>query len=235
MVSLPVDTVSYASNEEIEVSEMVGSSAPITHSVFHSVTNVGGNSHTSTIAMSSPNQQKNGVVVYNIPKEMKVRETYQVTVRIGMSSIEITQSLGNEVKIASIPITETMEVKLVDPSPADYKVFEIVADNSGIQMVDSTGSYTQWSWNVTPVKVGKANLKIVISIIRNGNKKEQVHEDNVIVNSTPISQIEFFFHKYWQWLFVTLLIPIFKYFWGVWKKKKEAEENKPKKKQAKKK
>jgi hypothetical protein len=178
-------------------------------------------------AFASAPEQSVGKVVYDIPKIMSMRETYVVTVRIGKNSVEITENLSEEVRTAVIPITETMEVKLIDPSPDDYKEFEIVADNSAVQMVDSSGRYTQWTWNVTPIKVGSSSLKIVVSVIKNGNKKEDVYSDTVKVEASPMNQVKYFFHTYWQWLFATLLIPVFKYFWGVWRKKKE--EEKPKK------
>lgn len=164
-----------------------------------------------------------GEVIYRIPKVMKVRDTYQVIVKIrkGKSIISVIKNDNGNVKMSVIPITETMEVKLIDPSPDDFKAFEIVADNDGVQIVDTTGEWTKWSWDVTPIKVGKANLKIMVSIIKNGNKKEEVYRDNVIVEANIGNQIKFFWHKYWQWSFTTLLIPIFKYFWGLWKKKKK--------------
>jgi hypothetical protein len=91
-----------------------------------------------------------GKVIYQIPSEMKVRETSQVFVRIGKSSVNIYENLNGEIRETSIPITQTMEVSLVDPSPSDNKIFEIIPDNQAIQIVDSTDTYTQWTWNVTP-------------------------------------------------------------------------------------
>ena len=162
-----------------------------------------------------------GSLVYKIPSEMKVRETYQVFVRIGKSSVNIYENLNGDVRETVIPVTQTMEVNLIDPSPKDSKSFDIVADNQAVQIVDSSESYTQWSWNVTPLKTGSTNLKVVVSIIRNGNKKEVVYEDKVVVKVNPIKQIAFWFNKYWQWLFTALLIPIFKWLYDKYFKKEK--------------
>ncbi len=170
-----------------------------------------------------------GKVVYKVPSIMSIRETYQVLVRISKSSVNIYENLNGEVRTSIIPITETMEVKLVDPSPDDYKSFEIVADNNGVQMVDSTESYTQWTWNVTPIKSGKSKLKIVISVIKNGNKKETVYEDNVEVKIDAINEIVFFIHKWWQWIIGALLLPVFKWLFGIWKKRRDEKKKKKKK------
>lgn len=167
-----------------------------------------------------------GKVVYKIPSVMKVRNTYQVIVRICKSTIHVYENLNGEVRQSTVPITETMEVRLIDPSPLDAKIFDVVNDNDGIQYIDTiNGSYTQWSWNVTPLKSGKTNLKIVISVIKdNGNKKEIVYQDDIKVEIDIIEQIKFWFNKYWQWLFGTILIPF-----GVWfytnKKKKKAKKS----------
>jgi hypothetical protein len=113
-----------------------------------------------------------------------------------------------------------MEVKLVDPSPIDDKTFSIVPDNDAEQLIEDGNEVTKWSWNVTPLKSGGANLKIVVAIIKNGNKKETVYQDNVNVKTNPGKTIPIFIGKYWQWFLSTLIIPF-----GVWlyNKKKEKE------------
>jgi hypothetical protein len=170
-----------------------------------------------------------GHVAYKIPTEMKVRNTYQVIVRISKTTATIFENLDGEIRTATIPVTETMEVKLIDPSPEDRKMFEVIADNDPTQLVENNESVTQWSWDVTPIRSGQAHLKVMIAIITNGNRKETVYQDTVNIETNLGKQIPFFFGKYWQWLLSTLIIPF-----GVWfynrKKKKEGEEEKPRKK-----
>jgi len=160
-----------------------------------------------------------GHVIYKIPTEMKVRNTYEVIVRISKTTATIFENIDGEIKTTTIPVTETMEVKLIDPSPDDRKMFDVIPDNDAIQLVENNESVTQWSWNVTPIITGKAQLKINIAVITNGNKKETVYEDIVNVNSNLKKEIPFFFGEYWQWMLSTLVIPF-----GIWfynKKKKE--------------
>ena len=161
-----------------------------------------------------------GHVAYKIPSEMSLRNTYQVIVRISKSTVNIYENLNGEVRTSTIPITQTMEVKLIDPSPSDAKMFDMVADNSGVQIVDNNEEVTQWSWNVTPIKTGTSNLKIVISILRDGKTKETVYEDSVRVKMDMGKEIPYFFGKYWQWLISTLIIPF-----GVWLYKKRKGKN----------
>ena len=152
-----------------------------------------------------------GHVVYHIPTIMDVRDTYQVSLRISKTTVNIFEELEGVVKTTVIPITETMEVKLIDPSPIDDKMFSIVPDNDARQLIEDGNEVTKWTWNVTPLKCGKANLKIVVSIIKNGNKKETVYQDNIRIRTNPVKTIPLFFSKYWQWMLSTLIIPF-----GVW-------------------
>jgi len=168
-----------------------------------------------------------GHVVYKIPTEMSVRSTYQVLVRISKSIIHIHENLNGEVRESTITLTNAMEVKLVDPSPADTKMFDVVPDNNAVQLVENNESITQWTWNVTPLKSGTANLKIVVSIIKDGNKKEVVYQDTVKVNMDMEKEIPFFINKYWQWLLSTLVIPFVIWFYNRHKKDKEGKK-KPK-------
>lgn len=187
--------------------------------------------NTKVINMTSGMSE--GRVVYKIPERMKIRDTYKVLVRIAKSksTVSIYDSLKETVRTSIIPVTSTMEAKLIDPSPTDHKSFEIIPDNQAVQIIDDGETYTEWSWNVTPIRVGNSNLKIVISIIRDGNKKDVVYEDSVEVEKDLPNQISFFFFKYWQWLLSTLIVPF-----GVWlykKKRGEKEEDgKPKKKKS---
>jgi hypothetical protein len=149
-----------------------------------------------------------GHIAYKIPTDMTVRSTYQVTVRISKSKLHIFENINGEVHTSTVPITETMEVKVIDPSPSDNKMFEIIPDNQPVQLVENNEHVTQWTFNVTPLRSGTSKLKIVISIIRDIVKKEVVYEDDVTVKSDITKSIPFFIATHWQWLLSTLVIPI---------------------------
>ena len=148
-----------------------------------------------------------GYVAYKIPTEMSVRSTYQVIVRISKSKIHVYENLNGEVKTSTIPVTQIMEVKVIDPSPSDRKMFDIIPDNKPIQLVENNEYVTQWTFNVTPLKTGRSKLKVVISAIKDGHTKEVVYEDNVTVIADVTKTIPFFIANYWKWLITTLITP----------------------------
>ena len=167
----------------------------------------------NTKVVSDSADLSKGRIVYKIPDTMNVRTAYKVFLRIAKSkaTISIYEGIEGTVIASVIPVTETMEVRLIDLSPDDNKAFEIVGGNDAVQIIESGDTYTEWSWSVTPVRTGNSKLKIVVSIIRNDKRKDIVYEDAVEVQRDVINQTSFFFKKYWQWLLSTLIIPF-----GVW-------------------
>lgn len=179
----------------------------------------------NTKVIKQGNNLSEGRIVYKIPNVMKVRTTYKVLVRISKSksTVSLYDSLKGTVITSKIPVTETMEVKLIDLSPKDNKAFDIEENNNGIQIIDNGDTYTEWSWGVTPIRVGSSKLEIVVSIIRDGNKKDIVYEDIVEVETDAITQILFFLKKYWQVLMTSIAIPFVVWIYKRRKEKKEDE------------
>ena len=163
-----------------------------------------------------------GRIVYKIPDRMKVRSTYKVLVRISKSkkTISVYEKLSGDVVTSTLPVTETMDVKLIDVSPDDRKEFNIIEINSSEQIVEDGDTYTEWSWDVTPIHVGSSKLKIIISVIRDKGKKDIVYEDTVIVEKDILVQIGFFLESYWQLLLTSIAIPFIVF---LYKRRKEKE------------
>jgi hypothetical protein len=160
-----------------------------------------------------------GQILYQIPDSMKIGKISEVFVRISSvkGALKLTQNVTGTVQTSVIKVSETMEVELIDPS---LESFKIVQNNKGVQIIDNDSSYTEWRWDVTPLKAGNKSLKLVVSIIKGGNTKQTVYVDNVIVKSNAVYQTEGFFEKYWQWLCSTIIIPFIVW---LWKKRRKEE------------
>lgn len=160
-----------------------------------------------------------GGLVYEIPDTMRLGKTYLIRVRIERETgkTNITAELG-KVRTATIKTTSSMQVELVDPAPTDKKHFDISANNSQVQMIEDS-EWTEWSFNVTPLRGGSTQLHLVVSIIKGDLKKQIVYRDAVLVQTDVKVVAGNFWNKYWQWLFTTFLIPLF--LWWKNRKKKE--------------
>ena len=165
--------------------------------------------------------QVDGAVVYFIPKEMSVRNIYSVYVKISKSRV-IIKEYNNDtlVKTAVIPVTQQMEARLVDLSSDDNKAFSIVTENTSMQFLSNDSSYTEWNWSVTPLRAGTNKLSIVISIIKDNIRKEQVYQDTINVKINVKNQILFFIKTYWQVLLTSIIIPLIIFFYKKYKDKK---------------
>jgi hypothetical protein len=167
-----------------------------------------------------------GRIVYKIPDKMKIWTTYQVFVRISKSKavVGMYDSLKGVVKTTEIPVTETMEVKLIDLSPQELKSFDIVKIDNSEQMVDSLG-YTEWRWSVTPVRIGNSSIEVVISVIRDNNKKDIVYEDIIVVEKDIPTQLWLLFKEYWHYLLSSVIIPLIVWWYNKRKKSKKVYNN----------
>lgn len=166
------------------------------------------------------NEIKIGHVLYQTPDTMIVLVESKVIVRISKDkSIDNTlDGISGKVNVVPINVTDKMEVKLVDPSPDNDPSFSVKSVNKSEQEVDGE-TYTEWEFTVVPLRKGKHELKLVISIFRDGKSKEQVWSDTIQVKANTPKRILTFWEKYWQYLMSTFIIPIFVFFWK--RRKKE--------------
>ena len=163
-----------------------------------------------------------GHVTYNIPDTMQVEKTYRVVVRVlGGNIIHDTSFIiDNKSPIVEVKTSSVMQVQVIDPRPDGDKAFLVVNSNSENQGVDST-DYTEWVFNITPIKSGKYPINIIISAIKDGNKKERTYIGQVMVKANPKFTILSFIKENWKWSMTTIFFPLI-----IWISKKK-KKNKP--------
>lgn len=164
---------------------------------------------------------KEGKLIYSIPDTMKLGNTYTLRIRINrdINHLKLTDTLYKQ-QVINIKTTSSMEVIVIDPSTEDSKSFSILKQNSDKQLIDDS-DYTEWVYSVKPLKSGKLKLNIIISIIKNDNKKEIVYFNSVYVKSDNVVVVETFWEKYWQWIMSTIIIPFIIF---IYKKRKNKED-----------
>jgi hypothetical protein len=168
----------------------------------------------NTNSTTNVNSQSDlGQVIYKVPDTMQVMKNYDIIVRISRSNtnVEISQNLNGKVITKSIKTSHTMQVELVDPTGECFKILEV---NSQKQMVDS--SYTEWRFNVTPIKSGNNKLNLVVSIFKNDDVKQTVYSDEIYVQANAPAQIKSFWYENWKWSMEKIIIPILAWLFGRW-------------------
>ena len=157
-----------------------------------------------------------GKLVYDIPNEMVKLNTYTVVARIQRNQIDVAIYDGMSVTVdTTIRVSETMKVELVDPTGSNFKI----VSNSTTQYIE-VDDYTEWNFYVTPLVRGVSELKIIVSIIKNGVPKEEVYSDSILVKTTTWIEIKMFLQLYWQWFLTVAIIPLLGYLRKKFTKKK---------------
>ena len=172
-----------------------------------------------------------GLIAYSVPSEMQVGNDYLIKVRIskqndrtvllvGDREIPISDNL-EDVKVESITVSPIMSASLL----SSKRDFEITTLSTEIQNIDDEG-YTEWSWSVIPLQGGENNLKLNVKIRIQEEGKDYykditVFERKIKVKSNLGSSIKDFVLNNWEWFMGAIFIPIFQWFWLLWKRKKE--------------
>lgn len=155
-----------------------------------------------------------GTIVYNPPKEMTVGISERVEARISREEFheELIQGLkGRGVpKVEDIEVGTAMKVRLIGDK------FNILSLSDEEQLVASS-KYTQWAWDVIPLKAGSQVLHLSVTVIvpipGHGDRQRTWpvidKEINVKVNATHT--MANWLGNNWQWFISTIIIPI------VWK------------------
>jgi len=169
-----------------------------------------------------------GWIAYSVPKEMQVSKYYSIKVRISKKTSnqnKATLIIGDDYSINNINLPSTVSIEDIKVSGemtaeliSEPDAFKINLLSTPTQNIDNE-SYTEWEWNITPLKSGNNSLKLIIKV-KEINKDIVVFNRNISVKSNVPVVVKGFFEKYWQWIISTFIIPIFLFFWNRKKKSK---------------
>lgn len=171
-----------------------------------------------------------GIIAYSVPTEMKVANRYIIKVRItkdnsengktvlviGDRHIPINdETVDSKVTIENIRVDKVMTSEILYDSLSFY----VKPLNTKVQDVDSI-DYTEWSWEVMPLKSGKGYLKLIVKV-KPTDKDIVVFDRAIQVKSNIGYSINTFIGNYWQWIMTTIIIPLIVFFYKRRKKKKK--------------
>ena len=153
------------------------------------------------------NNLPKGYILYNPPSEMRMGIKERIEVRI---TNKITKDLQIGLKGKGKPILEDIKVSLQMKARLDGgDAFEIkkLFDSETMTII---GDYTQWDWDVTPLKSGIQKLLLYVSgIIEIKDLSDRffcvpVFEREIHVGVNYNYKIKKLCEKYWQWIIGTI-------------------------------
>ncbi len=173
-----------------------------------------------------------GNVAINVPDtNMQVGFPYIIKLRISKKELSLKNLIGdsigyintNDIKssiiLDKINISPIMSANLIDIDEA----FEIKNGFvSNIKNIESEG-YVEWEWKVKPIKSGDNRLKVIANVINDETKQPteiSVYDKQIKIKSNWKFLLSKFLSENWEWLFGTLLIPLFTFIYNKFKNKK---------------
>ena len=136
--------------------------------------------------------QKTGNLLYHIPRLMQVDRPYRCIVRIAYyrELLFIDWKTNDDDVEKGIRIGEEMQVKIIDVNSGYINFFDIKPLNKKSRQLLDADDYTEWLFDVKPLKLGTSLLRLHITAfeIRNGRevtKEIVLEEEVVIITSKP--------------------------------------------------
>jgi len=151
-----------------------------------------------------------GRILFNSPEVMKVGITERIEVRITQN---ITEDLTKGLKGRGVPVVEEIKVNTFMKVRLTGDNFDIQPRCHEKQIVRPEG-YTQWSWDVKPLKHGNQVLHLSVTrrikIPGDGEEKWDypVMDRDIYVKVNPTYTIMRFIESYWQWMLVAIALPL---------------------------
>lgn len=172
-----------------------------------------------------------GQYVFNPPKEMKVGEKERIEVRITEDiAADLTKDLkgrGTPQVDKSIEVGTFMKVRLCCGPPGHGHPFDIISLNEAEQVV-TNNKITEWAFDVTPRESGKQKLQLIITVriklpgMEDEKKDHPVIEKTIHVKVNAWRSTNKFIKNNWQWLAVTIIIPLILFVWRYYRNKSKS-------------
>jgi hypothetical protein len=152
-----------------------------------------------------------GHILYNPPEEMRVGELERVAVRITRGTtetllVETVRGRGEPV-VEQLPVSTFKKVRLIGDA------FAITSLSSEEQFVVED-SYTEWMWDVIPLRGGEQKLTILVTarVLLSGFPAEQrdlsAVERQIRVYVNPVWSIQYFVRENRAVLISAVFIPL---------------------------
>jgi hypothetical protein len=191
-------------------------------------------SHLDPAAAALEDEVRNlqqGKLAFDVPPKMKQGKQERVEVRIARGiTLDVEQLLKQKMHItAQVEDIQVAPFMIVELNDADGSIFRITPLTQDRQSVAGDG-YTKWVWIVTPLESGQQTLYLSVGTrfkLPNSNEETRftpIYEKNISVQVDRMYETKHFLSGNWQWLTVTLIIPLVGFIWHNRKKKRKETE-----------
>jgi len=148
-----------------------------------------------------------GRILFNPPEEMRAGVKERIEARIAKG---FSEDLSKGLRGAGVPRIDTIKVGAFMKVRLLGDNFDIDSLSHGEQFV-AEDKFTEWNWDVTPLKSGRQELSLVatvrIKLAEWGEEKRDypVFSQQIKVKINPIYSVKTFTLNNWQWVISTIL------------------------------
>ena len=163
-------------------------------------------------------QLKFASIAFNTPDRVDIDDT--AVIRLSLSVVEtveeIKQSLAERGEVGEVIGTQ---IRVSNRMGANLKgsSFKITPITPEVQAI-STSERTEWKWEVSPKRKGKHNLHLTIYALVEVDgvitpRQVKVYEKAIVVQVPIGYSIKTFVANNWQWLWMSILLPVGGFVW----------------------
>ncbi|WP_344222357.1 hypothetical protein [Kribbella sancticallisti] len=101
-----------------------------------------------------------GTIAYNVPRQARVKEEFQVTARVQRGTVTISPSLTPLPGTAPVTV-EKLRVGTYMRAELRGGGFEVEPIDDTLQLIDGV---TEWTWQVVPLSAGSHSLRLTLVV-----------------------------------------------------------------------
>lgn len=155
-------------------------------------------------------KMKEANIAFNTPSSMNLTEKTEIQLVLSLTKQikELKQLIEapGEKESARIKVYNSMEARLVS---SDFEVNAITPEEQAVTL----SGVTEWKWGIKPKSTGIGHLHLTLSAVFTveGNETRKVisvFDKTIEVEVTGWQTVSTFVKQNWQWLWVTIVVPI---------------------------
>lgn len=167
--------------------------------------------------VSVVSQLYNANAVFAMPGQANITE--EIRAQLIIDPVLTLAELEKKINPAQIQSATGIKISRIGIAQLEAPDFDIISATEAEQAIAETQS-TEWIWILRPKKSGLHRVNIVLyAEVSVGSKttkhKIQTFDQQIWVEITPAQTVITWWQEYWQWVIVTLILPLIKWFYDL--------------------
>lgn len=165
--------------------------------------------------------------VFGLPNKANIND--EIKAQLIIDPVRTLEEIKKDITVGPVKEAEQIKIAKIVIAKLTAPDFDFISASSTEQAIVED-SKTEWFWVLRPKTSGIHPINLVIEAqVTVGNKTTphfiRTFDKQVMIEITPVQLISTWWDKYWQWVFVTLLLPFIKWLYNKYTEKKKSIES----------